>query len=114
MILKTLSSLFFGSLLLLFTATCSKIPEEEGSASAIINETSMEITGTIQEQGMTSYQYGTHTITTGNDEFYALKSEAVELESYVNKEVTIIAEKIEGYPVDGGPEYLMVLEVKGN
>ncbi len=45
----------------------------------------MEITGTIQQQGITSYQYGTHTITTTNDEFYALKSETVDLDDYVNR-----------------------------
>lgn len=72
----------------------------------------MEIIGTIQEQGMTTYQYGTHTITTANDDFYALKSDSVDLGTYVGKEVTITAEKIEGYPVDGGPVYLKVLEVK--
>lgn len=72
----------------------------------------MEIVGTIQEQGMTTYQYGTHTITTSNDDFYALKSDSVNLGNYVGKEITITAEKIEGYPVDGGPVYLRVLEVK--
>lgn len=71
----------------------------------------MEITGTIREQGITSYQYGTHTIETENN-FYALKSEAVDLSKYLDQEVTIVAEKIEGYPVDGGPDYLLVLEVK--
>ena len=113
MSMKALSSHFFGSLLLLFTATCNNVSEkEERSASADVNETVMEITGTIQEQGMTSYQYGTHTITTTDDEFYALQSEAVDLNNYIGEEVTIVAEKVEGYPVDGGPDYLLVLEVK--
>ncbi|GAB2777547.1 hypothetical protein GCM10010465_25400 [Actinomadura fibrosa] len=71
----------------------------------------MEYTGTIKEQGITSYQYGTHTLTTGNG-FYALKSEAVDLDEYIDKKVMVVAEKIEGYPVDGGPEYLLVLKVK--
>lgn len=70
----------------------------------------MELTGTIQQQGITSYQYGTHTLSNDNT-FYALKSEAVNLDDYVDEEVTILAEKIEGYPVDGGPEYLLVLEI---
>lgn len=73
----------------------------------------MEVTGTIEQQGMTSYQYGTHTLT--NDEtFYALKSEKVDLDEYVGQKVTVTAEKIQGYPVDGGPEYLMVLKVREN
>ncbi len=110
--MKTLTSIFFGSLLVIFTATCSNISKEEDKSASAINETTMEITGTIQEQGITSYQYGTHTITTTNDKYYALKSEAVDLNDYVKEKVTIVAEKIEGYPVDGGPEYLLVLEVK--
>ncbi|WP_029036980.1 hypothetical protein [Salinimicrobium xinjiangense] len=110
--MKTLISFFFGSFLILFTATCGTVTEEDRSASAVINEKSMEITGTIQKQGITSYQYGTHTITTANDEFYALKSETVDLDDYLDEEVTIVAEKIEGYPLSGGPVYLLVHEVK--
>lgn len=113
LIMKTLSSFFFASLLMLFTATCGNVSEEEDqSAAAVINETSMEITGIIQPQGMTSYQYGTHTITTANDEYYALKSEEIDLDDYVDKKVTVVAEKIDGYPLSGGPDYLLVLEVK--
>lgn len=111
--MKTFSSIFFGSFLFLFTATCNNVSEEEDySPSAEVKQTTMEVTGTIEEQGITSYQYGTHTITTANDEFYALKSEAVNLDDYIDEEVTIVAEKIEGYPLSGGPVYLKVLEVK--
>lgn len=100
--------------LLLFTQTCSDKNEEEvNSASATAKEITMEITGTIQEQGITSYQYGTHTITTIDDDFYALKSDAVDLNAYLDEEITIVAEKIAGYPLSGGPDYLLVLEVKG-
>lgn len=111
--MKVLLNLLAGLSLLFFTQTCSNsTTEEDGTASAVINQNTMKITGTIREQGMTTYQYGTHTITTANDEFYALTSEAVNLDNYTNQEVTIVAEKIEGYPVDGGPDYLKVLEVK--
>lgn len=90
-----------GLFLFFFTATCSNATQNE----------KMEVTGTIEKQGMTSYQYGTHTLT--NDEgYYALKSETVDLDEYVDQTASIIAEKISGYPVDGGPEYLMVLEIK--
>lgn len=113
--MKTFSTFFFGSLFLFFTATCGNVSEEmDESASAVITEKSMEITGTIQQQGMTSYQYGTHTITTPDNDFYALKSETLNLDEYLDEEVTIVAEKIEGYPLSGGPEYLLVKEVKKN
>ncbi len=72
---------------------------------------SMEITGTIQEQGMTSYQYGTHTLTNA-ETFYAVKSDSIDLNDYLNQEVTVTAEKVEGYPVDGGPEYIKILSVE--
>lgn len=111
--MKIMSSIFLGSLLLFFTATCNNANQQkDSSSSAVISENSMEITGTIEQQGMTSYQYGTHTITTADDQFYALKSESIDLDTYLNEEVTIIAEKIEGYPLSGGPEFLLVLEVK--
>lgn len=87
------------SLLLFFAATCNTA------------NSSTEYSGIIEEQGITSYQYGTHILNTGED-FYALKSEKIDLGQYVNKKVTLKAEKIEGYPVDGGPEYLLVTEVR--
>lgn len=94
-----------GFFLVLFTATCNNATENEQTKTD-----NMEVTGTIQQQGITSYQYGTHTLT--NDEtFYALRSEAVNLDDYLDEEVTIIAKKIDGYPLEGGPEYLLVLEV---
>lgn len=70
-----------------------------------------EYTGLLQEQGITSYQYGTHTLET-RDSLYALKSESIMLDDYIGKTITVEAEPIKGYPVDGGPEYLNVLKVK--
>jgi len=102
--MKTLAFLLSGFMLLFFTATCN---------NAVQQNDKMEITGTIQQQGMTSYQYGTHTIS-NEDTFYALKSENVDLDDYLDEEVTIVAEKIEGYPLEGGPVYLLVLEVKND
>lgn len=93
-----LSPLF---LIFIFTATCN---------STTTQENTMEITGNIEPQGITSYQYGTHTIS-NEEQFYAIRSEAVDLDDFIGKEVTIVAEKIEGYPLEGGPEYLLVLEV---
>lgn len=89
-----------GLILIFFSTTCNTGDNPDG----------LEITGTIQEQGMTSYQYGTHTLT-NNETFYAIKSDGVDLNNYLNQEVTVKAEKIEGYPIEGGPDYLRVLEV---
>lgn len=88
--------------LIMLTATCNSTSE---------NENSIEVTGTIEAIQMTSWQYGTHTIS-NDTSFYALRSEKEDLSRYEGETVTIKASKIEGYPVDGGPEYLEVQEVK--
>lgn len=75
------------------------------------SEEQMQLTGTIESQGITSYQYGTHTLKS-EDEFYALKSEHLDLDEFIGKEVTVSGSKIEGYPVDGGPNYILVTKVK--
>ena len=91
------------SLTLFFlTATCNN----QNSKSA-----SMEITGIIEPIGMTTWQYGTHTIS--NDTiFYALRSKKVDLKNYEGKTVTIKGEKVEGYPVENGPVFIEVIEIK--
>ena len=67
----------------------------------------IEISGTIQSQGITTYQYGTHTVSG-----YALRSSSVNLDDYINRNVKVVGHKIDGYPVDGGPEYIDVQEIK--
>ncbi len=70
-----------------------------------------EVTGIIQIRGVATYQYGTHTIS-NNSAFYALKSDNYKLDNYVNQTITIIGETISGYPLNGGPYFLNVIEVK--
>ena len=65
-----------------------------------------EITGTLQKQGITYYMYGTHVISG-----YALRSDLVSLDDFINLNVTIIGYKIDGYPVDGGPVYIEVTDL---
>ena len=99
--MKIYSLFLSGLVLLFFTATCSSVSPED----------TVEATGIIEQQGMTSYQYGTHTLT-GDETFYALKSDAVDLDLYLGEEVTVTGEKVEGYPLEGGPVFLNVLEVE--
>ncbi|GGE40961.1 hypothetical protein EV200_101716 [Pedobacter psychrotolerans] len=68
-------------------------------------------TGTIQKIGMTTFQYGTHLLTTEN-KTYALKSGSINLDQYMNKKVTIKGKKVKGYPLEGGPEFLDVTLIK--
>lgn len=77
--------------------------------SAFVNS-NKEYTGTIEAAGITSYQYGTHKLISG-DNFYALKSDKINLSEFEGKEITLTASLIEGYPVDAGPEFLLVTSV---
>lgn len=69
------------------------------------------LTGKIEKTGMTTYQYGTHTITTG-DHTYALRSSSVDLNKFENKEVQLTGKKVPGYPVENGPALIEVTSVK--
>ncbi|MFD1094669.1 hypothetical protein [Salegentibacter chungangensis] len=100
-----LLSLSFGMVLLLFASTCNNSSSQEPQEELI------EVTGTIEAIGMTSFQYGTHLLK-NEEEMYALKSDKLDLSAYEGKEVKLTAKKLEGYPVDGGPDYLNVIEIK--
>lgn len=69
------------------------------------------ITGELNKQGITTYQYGTHTISDGKTTF-ALKSATIDLQKFEGKKVTVHGNKVEGYPLEGGPDYLEVTKVE--
>jgi len=67
--------------------------------------------GTIEKPGITTFQYGTHLLK-ADRKTYALKSGTINLDSYLDKKVTIKGKKVAGYPVDGGPELVDVTLVR--
>jgi len=67
----------------------------------------IKITGTIYKQGITTYQYGTHVIKN-----YALRSNSIDLDLYIDSVITVVGKKIDGYPVERGPEYIEVKKIK--
>ncbi|SER86998.1 lipoprotein [Pedobacter rhizosphaerae] len=73
--------------------------------------TTIRLTGKIEKIGMTTFQYGTHLLK-ADAKTYALKSASLNLDTYLDKQVTIKGNKVEGYPVEGGPEFIEVTEVK--
>ena len=77
------------------------------SASCNLSKSNIKTSGVIQKQGITTYQYGTHTIPG-----YALKSNTIDLDKYIDQKVKIKGIKVDGYPVDGGPEYIEVKKIK--
>lgn len=88
-------------LLLSFPVTsCVKVSKSSSNTSSV------SAYGLLQKQGVTSYNYGTHTL--GG---YALKSSTINLDNYLNKYVTIQGHKINGYPQNGGPDYIEVDQV---
>ncbi len=93
--MRILKILMIGLGISLSTISCNK--DNNDSSNTV------EINGTIQKQGITTYQYGTHTISG-----YALRSSSVTLDNYVDQKVTVVGYKIDGYPVDGGPDYIEV------
>ena len=71
----------------------------------------MSIIGDLAQQGVTAYQYGSHTLKTENT-FYALRSKEVVLDDFVGKKVKVIGVPIAGYPLSGGPKYIKVLRIE--
>jgi hypothetical protein len=104
--------------LIIFIFSSCKTTQENTSKDLVVKDTSsqntnkaLEITGLIAKQGVTTYQYGSHTIKTEKD-LYTLKSSNINLDDYIGKTITIVGEKIDGYPISGGPIYVKVLKIK--
>lgn len=96
-------SKFLFVFIIVLTLSCNKDTEFGSTKSS----------GGMQVQGMSTYMYGTHILTdNAGKTLYALRSKTVDLDKYNNKNVEIKGNKIKGYPVDGGPEYLDVSCVK--
>ena len=100
--MKIFKIIILGTLILFTTQACQ---------SKKIASTQIEISGVIKKQGMTTYQYGTHTLTIDGKQ-YALKSNTLDLNKYLKQNVTLIGEKIAGYPIEGGPDYIEVIRIK--
>lgn len=84
---------------------------KEDNTNSVKQAFSFQFKGTVKKPQVTSYMYGTHTIS-NEGQTYALKSSTVNLDNYINKTITIKGEKIKGYPIDGGPEFIDVKEVE--
>lgn len=70
----------------------------------------VQLNGKIEKLEMSSFQYGTHVLEKGK-KLFALKSTKVNLDDYVNKEVSLKGIKVAGYPVENGPDYIDVKEI---
>lgn len=69
--------------------------------------------GIIKKQGISAYMYGTHVLLNDNGKIlYALKSVNIDLDKYIGQKVMVKGDLIEGYPVEGGPNYLNVKTIE--
>jgi len=86
---------------------------ESGIKAGTTMQESVTAEGTIQKQGMTAYQYGTHVLKDSSKKtLYALTSKSLKLDSFVGKQVTVTGKLVDGYPVDGGPKFMEVTDVE--
>ncbi len=87
----------------LFFFSCDSSVNSKGSVTA---------NGLIRKIEMSTWMYGKHTLNDSNGKpLYALTSSTVDLDVYENKQVRITGNLIEGYPVDGGPNYFNVTSI---
>ncbi|MFC0181792.1 hypothetical protein SAMN04515674_10944 [Pseudarcicella hirudinis] len=73
------------------------------------------VVGFLQKAGITTYQYGSHYLTkdkSQKEHIYALSSSNVNLDNFLNQQVRVVGKKRNGYPVDGGPDYLEVESIQ--
>lgn len=89
----------FLALVLVLLVGCTNMSKEKNH---------FDYAGTLNVLEMSTWSYGTHTLTTSEGEFFALKSDTLDLSDFNNKKVKVHAQMIDGYPVDSGPKFLYV------
>ena len=81
------------------------------TALPALAESEPRLTGVIEKPEVTTYQYGTHSITDDLGNFYALESDVVDLDAYVGQRVTVSGAFVPGYEngqIEGGPPLFSV------
>jgi hypothetical protein len=115
---QTMRNILILSILVLLSSSCltKKHKSDDAKPSTLTNKhenvaSTLQLTGLLEKQGITTYQYGTHVLKT-KDVIYALKSDAIDLSLFVGKSVQIKGEPVKGYPVSGGPIYVNVISIE--
>jgi hypothetical protein len=85
-------------------------------AAPVLAQESMVATGTMEMLGITTYQYGTYTVTDeASGTSYVLSSVVVDLDAYTGQRVTVYGTLVPGYEygqVEGGPPLVDVTWVE--
>lgn len=80
--------------------------------------------GVLTKADVTSYQYGTHQLkgtaldgnpdNVGKEILFAIKSDNINLDEWIGKNIIITGTKVEGYPVENGPEFINVTAIEND
>jgi hypothetical protein len=112
--------------LLMSLISCTNFKNKNKEISAK-NSTKIETntqmwTGIITKLEMSTFQYGTHLLNgiplDGNPDNvskslkFALKSDKVNLDEWIGKKVIITGSKVNGYPVENGPDFINVTAIE--
>ena len=89
-------------LLLAVGALSSCTKGKTTSSTSHISGDALTATGTLQRQGITTYQYASYILVVSSSEEYVLESTAVAIDSFVGRHVMITATNTH-YPVEDGP-----------
>ncbi len=90
--------------------TSCKTSSKQEQQTSVASEKYIVLDGVLKKQGVTTYQYGTHVLKT-KEGIFALRSKVLNMDEFVNQKVVIIGTKIEGYPIEGGPEFISVTRI---
>jgi hypothetical protein len=102
LLLIAIASLFIFSGIAVFASSAA--PAKKGQT--------VTAQGTIQEAGITTFQYGQFTLVDKSDHTrFALRSRKLDLGQFVGKSVKITGTLVPGFPIDGGPPFLDVTNV---
>lgn len=101
--------------------------QKEKSKTEVINQNNTVEQmwgGIVSKAETTSYQYGTHqlngTIIDGNPTtagkviLFALKSDKIKLDDWIGKKVIVSGNKVVGYPIENGPDYIEVTAIEND
>lgn len=83
-----------------------------GIMNPVSNANTITLTGKVEKLGLTPFRYGSHSIKM-QGQIYAIKSTSINLDNYLDRQVTIKGVKVAGYPLEGGPELIEVTDIKG-
>lgn len=72
----------------------------------------VKLSGVLVKPEVTAYMYGTHALENTGQLSAALKSNSINLDAYVGKQVRITGKRVEGYPLEGGPDLIEVMDIE--